>query len=238
MSSTLNLLSDSTFGSKIDEQNAILEDIAENIGGGVTVPDATTTSKGIVLLSDTVTTSTNTVPTCAAVNDVIQSSIPDTSSLIYGGTPDASSVVQLKKKDPVSGNDVNVYPALAPSSGVGRILLPKSTGADWGDDVVIYDGTSYEIVNGTVIGTKGFKITLSSAHNAILHIRHDLLTNDTSITNPDILLSNVIIISTPASQYPFYVNHNSYFAVVTYNNIKYLAIPIMNWSNSTFTIIV
>ena len=34
MSTTLNLLSDSTFGDKLDEQNAILEDIRDNISGG------------------------------------------------------------------------------------------------------------------------------------------------------------------------------------------------------------
>ena len=34
MSSTLNLLSDSTFGTKMDEQNAILEDIKDALGGG------------------------------------------------------------------------------------------------------------------------------------------------------------------------------------------------------------
>lgn len=31
---TLNLLSDSTFGDKLDEQNAILEEIRDNVGGG------------------------------------------------------------------------------------------------------------------------------------------------------------------------------------------------------------
>lgn len=133
MSSTLNLLSDSTFGDKLDEQNAILEDIRDNMGGGgdaasagsiatiETSPAATAHTVGeyiyyntklykviaAIALGDTLTVGTNIAET------KVMDEIPTVTNSIASGNTDVPT-------------SEAVYNAIQGSSPLGRLLLPTT----------------------------------------------------------------------------------------------------------------
>lgn len=204
MSSTLNLLSDSTFGTKIDEQNGILEDIRDSLGGGL-----------------------------------------DTSALVYGGTPDSDSVVQLKKKDPVSGNDVNVYPALAPSSGVGRILLPD-TRENWtntSDCFVATKGsniTSADIWQSTAIkiGSKGFFCDNNYSTAVYIWIKGSLINGFSPIDIKNNMCSIILNLNHATSSGTADIPYINTYQVSYLSSGPYFVIEIANTSKTFLSIIV
>ena len=190
MSTNLDILSDSTFGTKLDTQNGILEDIKDGLTGG--------------------------------------------SNAVTAGTPDADSVVQLKKKDPVSGNDVNVYPALAPASGLGRYLFPAlPSEIDWTNwnspECVIsvtYSAFSQSTVITPSIYKKTFGIVYSGTPIIMLFIRRDLIDPNSNLTVGEARFNLMVNFTTTNSNvvqgiYPYNlytVNNTEYFAYQLYNS--------------------
>ena len=197
MSTNLDLLSDSTFGTKMDAQNGILTDIKDGLTGG--------------------------------------------SNAVTASTPDADSVVQLKKKDPVTGNDVDVYPVLAPVSGLGRYLFPALPSeidlTDWNAPECFISNNTSNPLQSIITPTnylKSLTFTFDYNYTSIL-IRRDIIDPNSSYTATQ-AIANFILIETFLSQntYPLYIETRGLYTI---NGTEYYAYkPVGSWSYLTLIV--
>ncbi len=102
----------------------------DNNNGEISVPHGTSSVYGSVRAVDSQAfTGNSDVPNMTLFNTMLagKASTTQVAGMIKSRTPDSQGVSQMYYEDPLSGNDVNVYPALAPSSSVGRIVVPLSS---------------------------------------------------------------------------------------------------------------
>ena len=198
MSTNLDLLSDSTFSTKLDTQNGILTDIKDGLTGG--------------------------------------------SNAVTAGTPDADSVVQLKKKDPVTGNDVNVYPVLAPASGLGRYLFPALPSeidwTNWNSPECFISNSGTPTQQADIVTPHIYKRSFylyPYVANMLLYIRRDIIDTDLNLNYEEAYRNMFININRPTTS----IATNAVpcidpYTSITVNNTEYFTFSLNNLTTNNW----